>query len=84
MTPSEVTRIKELISKAESESLKSQGALDTIKAKWKELYGTDDIEVIKSKKEEMLSQLEKLETRRNVVYDSIVNAHDWEKLSSCL
>ena len=84
MTPSEVTRIKELISKAESESLKSQGALDTIKAKWQELYGTDDIEVIKSKKEEMLSQLEKLETRRNVVYDSIVNAHDWEKLSSCL
>lgn len=84
MTPSEVTRIKELISKAESESLKSQGALDTIKSKWKELYGTDDIEVIKSKKEEMLSQLEKLETRRNVVYDSIVNAHDWEKLSSCL
>ena len=84
MTPSEVTRIKELISKAESESLKSQGALDTIKAKWKELYGTDDIEVIKSKKEEMLSQLEKLETRRNVVYNSIVNAHDWEKLSSCL
>lgn len=84
MTPSEVTRIKELISKAESESLKSQGALDTIKAKWKELYGTDDIDVIKSKKEEMLSQLEKLETRRNVVYDSIVNAHDWEKLSSCL
>ena len=84
MTPSEVTRIKELISKAESESLKSQGALDTIKAKWKELYGTDDIEIIKSKKEEMLSQLEKLETRRNVVYDSIVNAHDWEKLSSCL
>ena len=48
------------------------------------IYGTDDIEVIKSKKEEMLSQLEKLETRMNVVYDSIVNAHDWEKLSSCL
>ena len=76
----EVERIKDLINKNEIEKAKAQGVKESIKKQWKEKFGTDDVEEIKGKLQEMQGELDnsnkRLETLRNKLFDS----YDWDKL----
>lgn len=83
-TANEVAQIKNLIAKAEAESLKAQGALDSIKAEWVRDYGTDDVAVIEAKRKELEEQHSKLISRRTAVMDKITGMYDWDKLAESL
>ena len=64
MKVSEIERIKELIKTAELEQAKAQGAKDSIKAEWKKKYGFETLEEAKAKLEEISSNLEKNEKKK--------------------
>ena len=80
MNVKKVEEIKELISKSEIVSAKSQGQIDAIKAEWKKLYGTDDENEIKNKLQELEEEQVKTEERQNVLYERLINAYDWDTL----
>lgn len=80
MNVKKVEEIKELISKSEIASAKSQGQIDAIKAEWKKLYGTDDENEIKNKLQELEEEQVKTEERQNVLYERLINAYDWDTL----
>lgn len=80
MNVKKVERIKELISKAEVASAKSEGQMEAIKATWKKEYGTDDIEEIKNKLQEMEEEQNKTEERQNVLYNKLMNSFNWDEL----
>ena len=80
MNVRKVEEINELISKAEIASAKSQGQMEAIKAEWKKLYGTDDENEIKNKLQELETEEQKTVERQEVLYEKLVNAHDWETL----
>ena len=84
MDTDEVIRIKEIIKKAQEESLKAQGAIDSIKKEWKEKYGTDDVSQIKKLLSENIDKLEVLRSRKTTVYDELVKSCDWDALSEKL
>lgn len=80
MNVRKVEEIKELISKAEIASAKSQGQMEAIKAEWKKLYGTDDENEIKNKLQELETEEQKTVERQEVLYEKLVNAYDWKTL----
>lgn len=80
MNVRKVEEINELISKAEIASAKSQGQMESIKAEWKKLYGTDDENEIKNKLQELETEEQKTVERQEVLYEKLVNAYDWETL----
>lgn len=80
MNVKKVEEIKELISKSEIASAKSQGQIDAIKAEWKKLYGTDDENEIKNKLQELEEEQVKTEERQNVLYERLINSYDWDAL----
>lgn len=80
MNVKKVEEIKELISKSEIASAKSQGQIDAIKVEWKKLYGTDEENEIKNKLRELEEEQAKTEERQNVLYERLINAYDWNAL----
>lgn len=80
MNANEVQRIKELVNRAEIESAKSEGEIDSIKREWKKKYGTDDINEI----EKILNGLEiernKTNERKQMLYEKLINSYDWDAL----
>lgn len=75
-----VERINELIKKAEIESAKSEGQVQAIKKEWKKNYGTDDLEEIKNKLDELISEKNKNLKRQEVLYNKLIESYDWESL----
>ena len=73
-------RIKRLIKDAEIQSAKSQGVIDNIKKKWRDEYGTDDIDEIRKKLEEMKNKRDELSSRLNNLYMKLENSYDWDSL----
>lgn len=76
----EVERINDLISKAEVENAKNSVFIENIEAEWKKKFGTADISVIKTKLEEMKSDLSNSKDRLNKVYSDLMKAQNWEEL----
>lgn len=77
MDTREFERIKNIISKAELDSAKAQGKLDSIKKAWKEKYGTDDIDEIKKIYENLNKDKQKLEAKMNELWSRILCSCDW-------
>ena len=76
----EVERIKDLINKNEIEKAKAQGVKESIKKQWKEKFGTDDIEEIKGKLQEMQGELDNSNKRLETLSNKLFNSYDWDKL----
>lgn len=76
----EVERIKDLINKNEIEKAKAQGVKESIKKQWKEKFGTDDVEEIKGKLQEMQGELDNSNKRLETLSDKLFNSYDWDKL----
>lgn len=80
MNISEVERIKDLISKAELESAKSKGVIESIENQWLEEFGTKDLSEIEKKLNDMNEELNKLNERMENLYSKLLNSYDWDKL----
>lgn len=80
MNVNEVTRIQELISKAELENAKAQGQIEAIKQEWKKVYGTDDEKEIRAKLVELTEELKKSNERLEVLYNKLLTSYDWDSL----
>ena len=80
MNVKEVERIEDLIKKAELEVAKSEGQIQTLKAQWKKLYGTDDEKEIKEILKNQKAELTKTQDRLNVLYNKLLEACDWDSL----
>ena len=76
----EVERIKDLINKNELEKAKAQGVKESIKKQWKEKFGTDDVEEIKGKLQEMHGELDNSNKRLETLSNKLFNSYDWDKL----
>ena len=76
----EVERIKDLINKNEIEKAKAQGVKESIKKQWKEKFGTDDIEEIKGKLQEMQGELDNSNKRLETLSNKLFDSYDWDKL----
>lgn len=76
----EVERIKDLINKNELEKAKAQGVKESIKKQWKEKFGTDDVEEIKGKLQEMQGELDNSNKRLERLVDKLFDSYDWDKL----
>ena len=76
----EVERIKGLINKNEIEKAKAQGVKESIKKQWKEKFGTDDVEEIKGKLQEMQGELDNSNKRLERLVDKLFDSYDWDKL----
>ena len=76
----EVERIKDLIDKNEIEKAKAQGVKESIKKQWKEKFGTDDVEEIKGKLQEMQGELDNSNKRLETLSNELFNSYDWDKL----
>ena len=76
----EVERIKDLINKNEIEKAKAQGVKESIKKQWKEKFGTDDVEEIKGKLQEMQGELDNSNKRLETLSNKLFNSYDWGKL----
>lgn len=76
----EVERIKDLINKNEIEKAKAQGVKESIKKQWKEKFGTDDVEEIKGKLQEMQGELDGANKRLEKLTEKLFNSYDWDKL----
>lgn len=80
MKTSEMERIKDLIKTAELEQAKAQGAKDNIKADWKKKYGFETLEEAKAKLEEISSNLEKNEKKKEKLMNELNESQDWDKI----
>jgi uncharacterized protein YaaR (DUF327 family) len=80
MNSSEIERIKELIQKAELEKAKAQGAKDSIKAEWKKKYGFETVEEAREKLNELNSELEKNEKKKEKLMNEILESQDWDEI----
>ena len=80
MKTSEIERIKDLIKEAELEQAKAQGAKDSIKAEWKKKYGFETLEEAKAKLEEISSNLEKNEKKKEKLMNELNESQDWDKI----
>lgn len=80
----EVERIKDLINKNEIEKAKAQGVRESIKKQWKEKFGTDDVNEIKEKLQEMQSELENSNKRLQTLENKLFGSYDWDKLEEDL
>lgn len=76
----EVERIKDLINKNEIEKAKAQGVKESIKKQWKEKFGTDDVEEIKGKLQEMQGELDNSNKRLETLSNKLFDSYDWNKL----
>lgn len=76
----EVERIKDLINKNEIEKAKAQGVMESIKKQWKEKFGTDDVNEIKVKLQEMQDELDGANKRLEKLTEKLFNSYDWDKL----
>jgi hypothetical protein len=76
----EVERIKDLINKNEIEKAKAQGVKESIKKQWKEKFGTDDVEEIKGKLQEMQGELDNSNKRLETLSNKLFDSYDWDKL----
>jgi hypothetical protein len=76
----EVTRIKDLINKNEIEKAKAQGVKESIKKQWKEKFGTDDVNKVKEKLQEMQCELDNSNERLQTLTDKLFDSYDWDKL----
>ena len=76
----EVERIKDLINKNEIEKAKAQGVKESIKKQWKEKFGTDDVEEIKGKLQELQGELDNSNKRLETLSNKLFNSYDWDKL----
>ena len=77
----EVERIKDLINKNEIEKAKAQGVKESIKKQWKEKFGTDDVEEIKGKVQEMQGELDNSNKRLETLSNKLFNSYDWDQLA---
>lgn len=80
MNLKEVERIKDLIEKNEIERAKAQGVKESIKKQWKEKFGTDDVDEIKVKLQEMQGELDNANKRLERLVDKLFDSYDWDKL----
>lgn len=80
----EVERIKDLINKNEIEKAKAQGVRESIKKQWKEKFGTDDVNEIKEKLQEMQSELENSNKRLQTLENKLFSSYDWDKFEEDL
>lgn len=76
----EVERIKDLINKNEIEKAKAQGVKESIKKQWKEKFGTDDVNEVKVKLQEMQGELDNSNKRLQTLSEKLFNSYDWDKL----
>lgn len=82
MKTSEFENIKDLIQKAEMEQAKAQGVKDSIKAEWKKEYGFDTLEEAKEKLNELNSEYEKNESRKEKLMNELSESQDWEQIEN--
>ena len=80
MKVNEIEKIKELITTAELEQAKAQGAKDTIKAEWKKKYGFETLEEAKEKLEELTAGVEKNEKKKEKLMAELSESQDWDKI----
>lgn len=80
MTIEKFEEINSLIEKAEKESAKSEGVIETIKKKWKEDYGFDDLESAEKKLDELTENLETTRARKEKLEKKLEESYDWDSL----
>lgn len=80
MTIEKFEEINELIEKAEKESAKSEGVIDSIKESWKKEYGFDDLESAERKLEELTENLETTKARKEKLEKKLEESYDWDSL----
>lgn len=80
MKTSEFENIKDLIQKAEVEKAKAQGVKENIKAEWKKNYGFDTLDEAKEKLEELNSEYNKNESRKEKLMNELAESQDWEQI----
>lgn len=84
MTIEKVQEIKSLIEKAEKESAKSEGIIESIQKKWKEEFGSDTLEDAKKNLEKLENEQTQYEERLEKIYNDLLNSYDWEELEKGL
>nr|DAI36234.1 MAG TPA: hypothetical protein [Caudoviricetes sp.] len=80
MDVKEFERIKGLIKKAELESAKAQGAVDSIKKGWMEEFGTDDVNKIRERLKKMREERDLMKERLDNLYSKLESSCDWDAL----
>ena len=76
----DVKKIKEMIQKAEVESAKAQGVIDSIEEKWKKQFGDGSIKTAKEKLAEFKEKIEKQEKKKVELENELENLYDWSLL----
>ena len=79
----EFEKIKDLMKKAEIESAKNQGQIESIEKKWSE-QGIKNLEQAKNKLSELEKQQEELTQKRDGLFEKLQNSYDWDKLENDL
>lgn len=80
MTIEKFEEINSLIEKAEKESAKSEGVIETIKKRWKEDYGFDDLESAEKKLDELTENLETTKAKKEKLEKKLEESYDWDSL----
>ena len=84
MDTREFERIKNIISKAELDSAKAQGKIESIKKTWMDKYGTDDVDEIRKIYDNLLTEKSKLEKKMEDLWNKLVSSCDWDALEKKL
>ena len=80
MTTKEFENIKDLIQQAEVEKAKAQGVKESIKAEWKKKYGFETLEEAKNKLDELNTEFNKNEKRKEKYMNELEESQDWEAI----
>ena len=80
MTAEKFNQIKDKIEDLKESRAKAKGVMEDIEKKWKKDYGINSMEEAIEKEKEFATELEKLETKKEAIMSKIEKAADWENI----
>lgn len=80
MTVDEVKRVREKINTLKERKAKAQGAMESIRKRWKEEFGCDDQPAVEAKLKTMVEEIGEGERRVGVLLEKIEKSYDWKSV----
>lgn len=76
----DLVRIQNLIKKAELESAKAEGQIESIKKEWNKRYGFDSVDEAESKLNELNDKLASLNDKVESLTNDLLTSQNWDEL----
>lgn len=77
---SDINMIVKKIALLKEKKSKAEGAIENIRATWKEKYGLNSAEEVEAKIKELASEIEKLIEKKKALEEEIMNLTDWSSI----